>query len=307
MKILFIVLFILWLGTSLQVLHGTAYVSGVAELKCGFHNPENLRFDKLRFDWRIGNKVVYAMEYGEEKKDNVNDNYKYRTIIIQTNGDLKMYNITFHDKQEYICDVFKKTDWTNCIHQSSFRLNVLANFSKPEIDTNSSSLDVEKGETVTLRCSAGLGFPEPHRMFWKVSAGNKTETVYPTDKDITNSSTTFNISSSLSLKVEQNTNITCVLEAHHSATSRILQIEINNNTVPTTEPGAKNAIISVIACGIIVILAAIFAIIFVKRRLSRRSQNNGDAEIQNGNKDPKDQAELFPLTGLQIEMANGSS
>ncbi|XP_063809956.1 T-lymphocyte activation antigen CD86 [Pseudophryne corroboree] len=282
---------------------GTAFVSGAAELKCNFNNSKNISWKDLTLYWQIGTvKMVNTIRFGKEERKWNSKNY---TMVFQPNGDLTLYNITLQDMAIYTCLVISDSDK---VHESTFQLDVIANFTKPEIENSSISttITLNQGDTVDLRCSSGNGFPEPQKMFWKVSDENRTTPYYPEHK-IINISSAFNISSSLSWKVEHSINITCVLVAHGGeSSSTALEIEVRKKP---RETGHNYAIISsAIATIIILTMAGIILFICLKNKhgICNRDVPHREEEMRTLRSDGNNQPVPTQITTAN-ETANGSS
>ncbi|XP_040195413.1 T-lymphocyte activation antigen CD86 [Rana temporaria] len=240
----------------------------MAELKCQYNNPDNISRESLNIYWQKNEEVVYALVSGKEAMQFVHKNYVNNTKVLLSNYDLRMYNISLKQSGEYECIVPALKEFRNKnVHKSKFHLNVLANFSVPEISSESSLVELERRSTVSLKCSSGHGFPKPQRMFWQLTDGNGTkEPRYP-HYNVENIGETFNISISWTLTVEEDINVTCGLEAHHKAVSPVLQLKLKKPPVPP-ESDLKMTITIMISVVVLVLVSSLSIILICKQSRS---------------------------------------
>ncbi|XP_044143383.1 T-lymphocyte activation antigen CD86-like [Bufo gargarizans] len=243
-------------GLGVSVYEITAYVSGMAEFRCYFDNKKNISVNQLIYSWEKQTRnekqeklVVAELYMGERKYNHISERYRNRFMEFMPNGDLRMFNITLEDEGVYHCYVRYKLVNIILMGETEHKLNVLANFSIPQI-TNKSLDGEEVDSDVKFHCSSTDGFPKPDKVLWVVSYGNETEFYHP-PCDIKENSRTFNISSYLTVRVKSNTSVTCTVLAHHNFTSRIHHIVIKNGPIMET-PEMNDHLKYILPCGILI-------------------------------------------------------
>ncbi|XP_056416912.1 T-lymphocyte activation antigen CD80-like [Hyla sarda] len=233
-----IILSIFCLGQVTSNNQITAYVSGMAKLKCLFNMPKNDSLKDYIIHWqkKTRNKkdndiVVGELFRGERNYKNLDINYKNRIMEIKSNGDLHMFNVTLEDEGDYKCFVQKNS---KIEHNKDCKLNVLANFTAPLISYEC-PLVVDNGTAVTVRCSSTDGFPKPSGIIFTVHEGNITRSHHKDCNhearslcDIKNNSQTYNISGDLTLTVTRNISITCTVLAHHNVSSEKIHLGVKS-------------------------------------------------------------------------------
>ncbi|KAM4044405.1 T-lymphocyte activation antigen CD86 [Anomaloglossus baeobatrachus] len=270
----------------------TAYVSGMAELKCDFYQHQNNSKKVLIISWEKARKddsemdVVAELFSGIRKYNYIAGSYENRLIEFMPNGDLKMYNITMEDEGSYNCRVRIKSLSIEMLHHKELQLNILANYTIPEISNG--SIQEQKVESiVNLHCSSGNGFPQPHGMLWTVSDNKGTKSVVcnldpNTSCEIRKTSKTFNISSDFTMTVTSNTNVTCRVLAHRNASSETLQIVIKQDIIPPREENHHATYI--VPCAILIVFTTAVVICCYKRKkktcTGRQLLKNGEAPTE---------------------------
>ncbi|XP_077335884.1 T-lymphocyte activation antigen CD86-like [Lithobates pipiens] len=257
---------------------GVALVNGVAEFRCTLEKFESLPKEKMDIYWQRGTQVLSYMSQ-HNGSPHVSPRYSNRTAL-QMNGVLKLYNVNFEDKGDYTCYLILRVESRReKVDECTYHLDVHANYSEPEITSEPSVHVVDNGTSLHFKCSSGHGYPSPQKMIWEVSSGNRTKK-FNKPTEIKNISETFNASSELSLMVEEDVNITCVLEAHHNVTSRVLQIVVRREILPDTPD--RNVIIIILGISFIVCFTAITIPLAVRRKKkqSRDSGNGGNRDHQ---------------------------
>ncbi|XP_069801775.1 T-lymphocyte activation antigen CD86 [Dendropsophus ebraccatus] len=260
-------------GTATPSNEVTAYVTGVADLKCRFENTQNTSLHHLRFVWEkekaqkvgSGNHVVAELNKGERIWDHVTDIFKNRTIEIMPNGDLQISDITLEDEGKYLCYVFKQIKDSVLEHIEIWKLIILANFSVPHISSDS-HLVMEQNSVVNFHCSSSNGFPKPYGIYWVITDENGTHSHYIDCNlnhgplcNIRSNSRTFHIFSNFTWTVKSNISITCTVVAHHNVSSKALHVGIRQKLPPPSEnDNLKYIIAAVIIIGIITVFFVYF-------------------------------------------------
>lgn len=283
MTVMLVFPFFFFLGPAASMDLNTAYVSGMAQLRCHFSNPKNYSIQQLCMSWeRQGTIVVAELCDGERKYTSVTDSYRNRTMEYMPNGDIQMFNITLQDKGAYKCVIRRRIGNIEIIHMFAYTLNVVGNFSAPQV-TGSPPV-VKKDMVVRYRCSSTDGFPKPYGITWTVSDENGTQfhsricnLEFGPSCTIRNHSETFNISSELTLRIKGNTSITCTVLAHHNFSSVTLHIAVENEPILQNE---ENDNLKYIVPSVILIVIAIVGVAYFacrmngKRSTLRLLQNN---------------------------------
>lgn len=251
---------------------GVALVNGVAEFRCTLEKLKAIPEEKVDIYWQRGNDVLSMKSEGDESP-HISSRYRNRTFL-KWNGDLKLVNVNLEDQGLYECYAFhleggKREKVDDC----TYHLDVLANYSEPEISYEPSVQIVDNGTSMHFKCSSGHGFPKPQRITWETFSGNRTK-ISLKPIEIKNINQTFNASSEFSLKVEEDVNITCVLEAHHNVTSKVLQIVVKKELLPDTPD--RSLIIIILSVIIITCFTAITIPLAVCRKKKQsRARVNG--------------------------------
>ncbi|XP_068126899.1 T-lymphocyte activation antigen CD86-like [Hyperolius riggenbachi] len=296
-----------------ETCHGKALVHGMAKLQCNYHFPNNTAKKSMSVYWQKKRnptdkdylEVVYAIYLGEDKTDTINKKYQERSFLEQ-NWDLRINNITSGDVGEYTCIVFINN---RKVYDSFFKLDVFANYSKPKFDHGLSSvMTVKRGDYVDLNCTSGNGFPKPQDMYWELSNGSQ-----PVRKlasfQIQNSSETYTIFSTLSLKVEYNISIRCILVAHHTVASEFQQVIILEDVPPVSHDYNLYIIISAVMLVLITVLAVIL-IVWRQNKSETVRRRNPNVEMgrrRNGSSRDNHQDQHETLMTPEQVTANGSS
>ncbi|XP_017946874.1 T-lymphocyte activation antigen CD86 [Xenopus tropicalis] len=251
---------------------GEALYGGTAGLKCS--PSTNLSLQKPSFYWQNEVETIFNVDDGVPDLQHVKDKYKNR-IALKENWDLYLHNVTVEDEGEYSNYIIKKTPWREHAHICVFRLKVRAHFSPTE-SHSSPTHNTTRGEDKTLECSLAGGYPKPSGLMWRVVNSSGTFTMkenFSISEDV--ETKLYNISSSLSVMVEGNTTISCLILKGGQTTdtyefSIIVDPENISSTVPpvVTPPVMKVSLC--IASGLVLlILLVTILMMFLKKKRKR--------------------------------------
>uniref|UniRef100_A0A8C5LT10 Ig-like domain-containing protein n=1 Tax=Leptobrachium leishanense TaxID=445787 RepID=A0A8C5LT10_9ANUR len=268
------------LGFTMTTTKGTVYLSETAELMCDFPKPENLeKLSNLAYYWQNdADEVLYELENGKLKTEHIDQKYKNRTMTIQSNLNLLLHNVTPQDRQTYRCFVFNATSWRVKIHECVHKLDVIVNYTSPEIRVISKWSE-KFGNTFKLECLSRQYYPDPEGIMWTIHNSSGTFNVEGNSVVRNDTRTqTFSVSSALTIYVDVNTTMRCMIKANQTLKSEPLQIVINAEPLPGD---AGYELYIWIALGIVGLLF-IFGIIFLSWKLITTQRSPQGSNQQNG-------------------------
>ncbi|NWY53122.1 CD86 protein, partial [Chionis minor] len=192
-----------------------SFLNHTAYLSCYFENSQKTDIKDLRVFWQKGtDEVVHEVYHGQEKLDNLSPKYINRTKMDMDKGTLQLLNAGVVDEGQYTCIIQHSHNGSpRVIHKSECLLQIIANYSQPEIAWLHTGERKANGY-LNLSCSSSGGYPEPEQMTWLISQGNTTRRLVHR-MDVSQDAVTklFNVTSKLHIPVPRNTltNISCVL------------------------------------------------------------------------------------------------
>ncbi|XP_063298237.1 T-lymphocyte activation antigen CD80 [Pelobates fuscus] len=285
-----IILSILVILTQFEVARttneGTAYMPGIAVLRCNPLKPESLKELETVFLWQMKDiheeKVIFEKHKGEVKKDHLHPNYVNRTVELQPNLDLHLHDVTPADEGKYTCVIMNKTGWSQVYHRSEYNLKVIVNESSPDIVLISNDT-YHSGSNLKLECSSKLNFPNPEGILWHIfnSSGNYTingnSTIHKN-----NVTTVYNITSYLHWHVAENTSVSCEIQSNRNLKSDNLLIVIKSHP-PTPAEENNISLIIITAIALIILFSTLFFALFCfcrkKKSKSAPRTRNQDVEL----------------------------
>ncbi|XP_053561125.1 T-lymphocyte activation antigen CD86 [Bombina bombina] len=256
------------IGTT-DVTNGLAYVNEKAVLNCNVNLLDIPNNGTLDFYWQKEIKpipaVLFELNGNVKNMENIDEIYKNRTMSLQSNWNLYLYNITVEDEGEYSCHINKKINtWREKHHMGTYNLKVIANFTTPEIFPPQKQ-KMKKGEVLNLTCLIKHGYPNPKELGWILfnsSGPYEISSNSRTDKD--EKTKLLSITSQLTLQVHENMNITCRILDENNQAAEIVTIELE---IPTTiKPPSNNVIICIAIVSVVTLTVFIFLFICMKRR-----------------------------------------
>ncbi|XP_027654239.1 T-lymphocyte activation antigen CD86 isoform X1 [Falco biarmicus] len=274
--IFFLYAMILLPGIAASVHQVKSFLNHTAYLSCYFPNSQKTDIKDLRIFWQKDNEVVHEVYYGQEKHDNLSPKYINRTKMDMDKWTLQLLNAEIVDEGQYMCIIQQREkESARVIHTSECLLNVIANYSQPEIAQLHSG-ELKPNEYLNLSCSSSGGYPKPKQMTWLISHENKTRR-FMHHTDISQDAVTklYNVTSKLSITVPANTltNISCLLhlgEQLGSLVSVPLGIEIQGEEIKQMKINFFGPLIAVIV--LITILLG-FVILKKNRNTSSTDQS----------------------------------
>ncbi|NXP57256.1 CD86 protein, partial [Chloropsis cyanopogon] len=194
-----------------------AFLHHTVHLSCYFPNSEKIDVKNLIIFWQkdFGNKVVHEVYYGQEKHENLSPEYINRTKVNMDKWTLQLLNAGVEDEGHYECIIMRKiTEQSKeVIHKSECSLDIIANYSQPEI-VELHSRELKPNGYLNLSCSSSGGYPKPKAMTWLISHENITHSSAG-HMDVSQDAVTklYNVTSKLNIPVptKSRTNISCLL------------------------------------------------------------------------------------------------
>ncbi|XP_029435168.1 T-lymphocyte activation antigen CD80 isoform X2 [Rhinatrema bivittatum] len=176
------------------------------ELPCSYNLLSVDSLKTHRVYWQKGLKVAAAYLNGGEDKTHQHPDYLNRTTLRISNLSLVFSHTRAPDEGLYDCMVFQLDQMksSELKHESRVLLSLVADFSKPVI--SESRVAASNGiPLVNLTCSSRGGYPEP-RIFW-----NSWKEIPSSTESLLQDPRTglYNVSSTLSLTVTEDLNLTC--------------------------------------------------------------------------------------------------
>ncbi|NXP50431.1 CD86 protein, partial [Heliornis fulica] len=192
-----------------------SFFNHTAYLSCSFPNSQKTDIKDLRVFWQKGAiEVVHEVYYGQEKHDNLSPKYINRTKMDMDKWTLQLLNAGIVDEGQYRCIIQHRDKGSlKVIHTSECSLQIIANYSQPEIAWLHTG-ELKPKEYLNLSCSSSSGYPKPKHMVWLVASGNKTER-FMSSMDVSQDAVTklYSVTGKLNVTVPTNTliNISCLL------------------------------------------------------------------------------------------------
>ncbi|KAM4699915.1 T-lymphocyte activation antigen CD86 [Discoglossus pictus] len=300
----FLMILIPLVGATMET-HGTAYVTGMAELDCDVENfPKD---HKVNYYWQKDNlghsEVLFEIKDGAPTPEHVHNRYLNRSMVSLLNFNLLLYNITMEDKGLYSCYGFIKDPWLKHSHHKIFNLTVKANFSVPVI-VPSQKQKVKKQDVIHLECSSRDGSPKPDGVVWIISNSSGSHEIsskFHINQDPVTE--LLNITSNISLHVEERTNITCAIRSENDLVSDVMEIVPESVIIepPSVAPSPNNIILYVAIGSVVLFVTAL--LIYLKRRKKPICQGRQDitapAEEKQENGHRHEQVELLTVNEMQ--------
>ncbi|NXG49406.1 CD86 protein, partial [Psilopogon haemacephalus] len=192
-----------------------SFLNHTAFLSCSFPNSQKIDLKDLRVFWQKGDvEVVHEVYHGHEKHDNLSPKYINRTKMDVDKWTLQLLNAGIVDEGLYTCIVQHRDKGSpKLIHTSKCLLQIIANYSQPEIEWLHAG-ELKPNEYLNLSCSSSGGYPEPKQMSWLISYENRTQS-FIRHMDVSQDAVTklYKVTSKLDIPVPTNTptNISCLL------------------------------------------------------------------------------------------------
>ncbi|KFV55022.1 T-lymphocyte activation antigen CD86, partial [Tyto alba] len=192
-----------------------SFLNHTAYLSCYFPNSQKTDIKDLRVFWqKDAIEVVHEVYHGQEKHDNLSPKYINRTKMDMDKWTLQLLNVGIVDEGQYTCIIQHRDKGSpKVIHRSECLLQIIANYSQPEIAWLNTG-ELKHNAYLNLSCSSSGGYPEPKKMTWLISHENTTyRRIHHMDVSQDAVTKLYSVTTKLNITVPTNTltNISCLL------------------------------------------------------------------------------------------------
>uniref|UniRef100_A0A8D0G9W2 Inducible T cell costimulator ligand n=1 Tax=Sphenodon punctatus TaxID=8508 RepID=A0A8D0G9W2_SPHPU len=196
---------------------------------------------------------------------------------------LLLLDISPKDEDTYRCIIQRNSTYFHVIHQDEVKLSIAGNYSQPILGESRENTD--PGEERTLTCTSSNGYPEPNIYWINQTDGSFLDSART--EFIPNTDGTYNVSSTLKIKITRDVRIECTIEneqlVQNLTSFYTCDPDTDTKTQIDSKPGAKVA--SVIAVVILIIVLVILTSWLLKRKSAQLKSYAGVQRIEDGRLD----------------------